>query len=178
MIPVLLHLMLPPDPGWSPENWVTLFVAAFALAGTVGTGLFAYRTSVRTNKTTTEASERMAEQTTEIERAKVVAAAFEQAKAIYDHAISELREELDRVRAQHEKALEQLERLSDRLQAERGTNQEIRDELHTTQRDMAQMRTRMAHMDRVINNLKQQLIAAGLQPSDLMADLFPNEEPR
>ncbi|OPG10567.1 hypothetical protein [Microbispora sp. GKU 823] len=161
MTPLAFHLAAAAA-GWSPENWVAVIVAAGALLGTAITGLFAFRTSVRTNKT----QERMAEQSATIERAKVVSEAFEQAKAIYDHAIDELREELDRVRAQHEKALEQLDRLSEKLQAERGTNQEIRDELHSTQREMGEMRTRMAHMDRLISTLRRQLVEAGLTPTE------------
>ncbi|MFI7630284.1 hypothetical protein [Microbispora rosea] len=157
--------------GWSPENWVALIASAGALLGAAVTGTLAYRSSVRTNKTSTEAQERMAEQSATIERAKVVADAFEAAKQIYDHAISELREELDRVRAQHEKALEQLDRLSEKLQAERGTTQEVRDELHRTQREMGEMRTRMQHMDRVITLLRRQLIEAGLTPSEHLTQL-------
>lgn len=157
--------------GWSPENWLALISSVLALLGAGGTGVLAYRSSVRTNKTTTAAQERMAEQTATLERARVVAEAFEAAKAIYDHAISELREELDRVRAQHERAQEQLDRLSKKLQTERGANQDIRDELHRTQREMTEMRTRMTHMDRVITTLRRQLIEAGLTPSENLIQL-------
>lgn len=158
--------LLADPPGWSPENWVTIIVSAGALIGTAVTGVLAYRSSVRTNKTSTEAQERMSEQSATIERARVVAEAFEQAKTIYDHAISELREELDRVRAQHERAQEQLDRLGEKLQTERGANEEIRLELHRTQSEMSEMRTRMTTMDRLISSLRRQLIEAGLTPTE------------
>lgn len=169
----MLLYLAKPEEGWTPGNWVTLVAAGTALIGAAVTAWFAYRTSVKTTRTTSEANERMAATTAEIERARVVAEAFNQAKAIYDHAITELREELDRVRTQYDRAQDQLDKLSDRLRAEQLGSQEVRDELSRTKRELTEVRSRLDGMERVMAtlraqeaSLRSQLIAAGMTPAE------------
>lgn len=128
---------------WAPDNTVAVIVAVVAAVGSVIGGVVAARASVRANRITAEAQERAAER-------KVDSEAFARAQQIYDHAIDELREELARIRALYD--------------AERATSQEVRRQLEDAQREMAQMRERLALMERVIDRLRKQILTAGLVP--------------
>lgn len=137
-----------------------------ALISAVVTGVVAGRASVKANKVTAESAERVAEQAAAADRAKVESEAFARAKEIYDHAINELREELERVRTQHERTQEQLDKISEKLLSERNASQGMRDQLHQAQREMAEMSSRIEYMERMIVNLRQQIITAGLEPAE------------
>jgi chromosome segregation ATPase len=151
---------------WAPDNTVAIVVAGIALAGSAATGLIAGRASVRANKITAQSAERVAEQQAEAERNRVEAEAFKRAKEIYNDAINELREELDRIRTAYERTQEQLDKLNDKLLLERTSSQEVREQLHSAQREMAQMRLRIEDLERTIGRLRQQIITAGLDPEE------------
>lgn len=150
--------------GWAPDNTVAIGVAVLALLSAAVTGIVAGRASVAANKVTAQSAERIAQQNADAERARVESEAFARAKEIYDHAISELREELERIRAQYERTQEQLDKISDKLLTERTASQELRDQLHQAQREMREMSSRIAYMERTIGNLLQQIVTAGLEP--------------
>ncbi|MEV7013258.1 hypothetical protein [Streptosporangium sp. NPDC051022] len=141
-------------------------VAVLALISAVATGVLAGRASVKANKVTAQSNERVAEQAAAAERARVESEAFGRAKEIYDHAITELREELERIRTQYERTQEQVDMISQKLLAERTSSQEVRDQLYRAQRELNEMSSRIAYMERVITNLRQQLLAAGLEPAE------------
>lgn len=152
--------------GWSSDNTVAIIGAALALIGTVVMGIVAGRASVKANRVTAQSAERVAEQNAAAERARVESEAFSRAREIYDHAITELREELDRIRTQYERTQEQLDKISDKLSQERTSSQGVRDELHRAQREMTEMSSRIEYMERVIANLRQQILTAGLEPAE------------
>ncbi len=147
---------------------MTLGVAALALIGSAVTGIVAGRASVKANRVTTQSAERIAEQAAATERARVESEAFSRAKEIYDHAITELREELDRIRTQYERTQEQLDKISEKLLLERNSSQEVRDQLHRAQREMNEMSSRIEYMERVIAHLRQQMLTAGLNPEHII----------
>ncbi|MER7361955.1 hypothetical protein [Nonomuraea wenchangensis] len=160
---MITALLVEPQ-GWAPDNTVAIAVAALALLSAAATGIIAGRASVKANKVTAQSAERVAEQNAAAERARVESEAFARAKEIYDHAIGELREELVRIRAQYERTQEQLDKISDKLLSERTASQELRDQLHRAQREMGEMSSRIAYMERMISNLRQQIVTAGLEP--------------
>ncbi|WP_433363961.1 hypothetical protein [Streptosporangium sp. CA-115845] len=121
---------------------------------------------MKANKVTAESAERVAEQAAASERARVESEAFSRAKEIYDHAITELREELERVRNQYERTQEQLDKISEKLMTERTLSREVRDQLDQAQRDMRAMSARIEQMERLIAQLRQQILTAGLQPDE------------
>ncbi|MGW4663166.1 hypothetical protein [Streptosporangium sandarakinum] len=140
--------------------------AALALIGTVLGGIVAGRAAVKANRVTAQSAERVAEQNAAAERARVESEAFSRAREIYDHAITELREELERVRTQYERTQEQLDKISEKLLTERSSSQEVRDQLHQAQREMHEMSSRIEYMERVIAHLRKQIITAGLDPAE------------
>lgn len=151
---------------WAPDNTVAIVVAVAALIGAIATGVLAGRASNKANRVTVQSNERVAEQAAATDRAKVESEAFSRAKEIYDHAITELREELDRIRTQYERTQEQLDKISDKLLTERNSSQEVRDQLHKAQRELTEMSSRIEYMERVIGNLRQQIVTAGLTPAE------------
>src|SRR5690606_25450351 len=102
----LITVWLVEPQGWQPDDTVAIGVAVLALISAAVTGIIAGRASVAANRVTAQSAERVAEQAAAAERARVESEAFGRAKEIYDHAISELREELARIRDQYERTQE------------------------------------------------------------------------
>ncbi|MFG2001671.1 hypothetical protein ACGFNU_21225 [Spirillospora sp. NPDC048911] len=110
-----------------------------------------YRQSVKVQRINSEATERAAEQTAELERTKVDAAAYERAKSVYESALGQLEKQLERLQ-------EQLDRLNEQLAREQDTSNTLRNQIH-------ELRRQVSELERTVGELRRQLVLAGVDPA-------------
>lgn len=106
-----------------------MWIAVIALAGTVVTGAFTYKTS---------------RATTRVEESKVDAAAYDRAKQIYESALKLLEEQLEKVRAQLDTVTTQLAQEQDASAAMKLKIRALEEQVATFERTVSDLRLQLA----------------------------------
>lgn len=117
-------------------------VAAIAIVPTLLAAWFTWRTSVSANKTALAANR--------TNDKKVDAEVFERTQGLYDRAVAAARQEIDRLQAQQERFVTQLDRMTVELWAERETSGKLRAQV-------AQLQGQVELLGETIASLRRQI---------------------
>ncbi|MFC4111601.1 hypothetical protein [Nonomuraea zeae] len=133
----------------------------------IGVAYLAFRSATDANKKTQQTALLQAERQAELERTKVDADAYVRAKTIYEDALTQMEKQVARVQSQ-------ANQFSSDLATEQSGATAMRDQIRQLQ---AQIRA----LERTVNALRNQLLAAGLAPapaSDVTGPYTLGQPPR
>lgn len=123
-----------------------IVIAAIAIVPTSVAGWWAYRSSMAANRATVQMNRS--------NEKKVDAEVFERTQGLYDRAVAAARQEIDRLQAQQERFVAQLDRMTVELWAERETSGKLRGQVAQLQGQVATFEYTIAALRRQIEVLE------------------------